>query len=344
MKRAIVAGATAALVGFSCGESSPPRSQTTPEARIVYELMRDNSRLFAIVPDGSGRVALTTPESDVYDSDATLSPDGSTVAFTRTDNGRSDLFTVGIDGEGLHRLTAGKQNDEEPVWSPDGSQILWVQLGARSGLMIMASDGNGDSTLISKGQVLGPSWSPDGSRIAFARSRPHGIYDDDTDIFVAAADGTNIQRLTTNGRDDFGPLWLPDGERILYFGRLGGADGIIVMNTDGTDKQLVSSFAKGRQAFSGVLSPDGTQIAYTLVTDDLGDFDVYTTILETGESRRLVDMDASADPAWSPDGSRIALSATDVGAGRYDLFTVRPDGTELQTVSDQAGDEAGVDW
>src|ERR671914_2010091 len=99
MKPKIVAGAAAVLVGVSCGSSSPP-AQPTPEARIVYELSRDNSRLFSILPDGSGRVALTTPGNDVYDSDATLSPDGSTVACSRSENGRTDLFTVGVDGDG----------------------------------------------------------------------------------------------------------------------------------------------------------------------------------------------------------------------------------------------------
>jgi Tol biopolymer transport system component len=342
MKRKIVAGAAAALVAVSCGSSSPPTSPSTPEARIVYELFRETSSLFSVLPDGTERIALTSPGDEVYDSDATLSPDGSTVAFTRSDSSRSNLFIVGVDGEGLRRLTTGKQKDQEPVWSPDGTRILWVQLGI--GLRVMATKGDDGSTLISKGQILGPSWSPDGSRVTFARSRPHGVYDDDTDIFVAAADGTAVRRLTKNGRDDFGPLWLPDGDRIVYFGRLGGLDGIIVMNSDGTDKRLVTEFIEGRGAFSGVLSPDGSQIAYTLVSDDLGDFDVYTTILETGESRRLIDMDASADPAWSPDGSRLAFSATNVGAGKYDLFTVSPDGSNVQVVSEQNGDEAGVDW
>jgi TolB protein len=345
MKETVVAALAAAVVAFSCGPPSSSVSRpASTEARIVYELFRDNSRLFSILPDGTGRVPLTSPKNDVYDSDATLSPNGSTVLFTRTRNGRSDLFTVGVDGEGLRRLTDSKQNDEEPVWSPDATQILWVRLGTRSGLAIMASDGSGDPTLITKGQVSGPSWSPDGSQIAFARSRPHGIYDDDTDIFVAAADGTGVRRLTTNRSDDFSPLWLPDGHRLVYFGRLDGADGIVIMNSDGTDHRLVTELAKDRGAFAGVLSPDGSQIAYTLLTDNLGDFDVYTTGLEIGESRRLVDMGASADPAWSPDGSRIAFSATNVGAGRFDLFTVSLGGTDLQVVSEQSGDEAGIDW
>jgi TolB protein len=344
MRQKVVAGLAAASVAFACGPTSTSISQSQLEARIVYELFRDNSRLFSILPDGTGRVALTNPKRDVYDSNPTLSPDGSTVVFSRSRNGRGDLYAVGVDGDGLRRLTSGRRNDEQPAWSPDGARILWVKGRSRSRLRLMDSDGSDKTTLVAKGDISAPSWSPDGSRIAFARSRPRGIYYDDTDILVADADETNIQRVTTNRRDDFSPLWLPNGERIVYFGRLDGDDGIVVMNSDGTDKRLVTEFAENRGAFSGALSADGSQLAYTLVSDDLGDYHVYITTLETGESRRLVDFDASANPAWAPDGSRIAFAATNTGAGSFDLFTVGPDGTDVQLVSEQKGDEAGVDW
>ncbi len=70
-------------------------------------------------------------------SDPQLSPDGKFIVFTlrKTDmkenKGRTDLWIVGSDGEGLRRLTTHQKNDWSPRWSKCGKRI-WF-LSSRSG-------------------------------------------------------------------------------------------------------------------------------------------------------------------------------------------------------------------
>src|SRR5262249_28381271 len=68
------------------------------------------------------------PDGDSYQSGGglvRLAPDGTRLAETRLDNGNIDVwvweFTRGIGT----RLTFNLSNDQDPVWSPDGSQIAF---------------------------------------------------------------------------------------------------------------------------------------------------------------------------------------------------------------------------
>lgn len=82
-----------------------------------------------------------TPQPDVYRfangaarlflanaAQPTVSPDGSRIAFLRTDSrGIKQVFTVGADGvSGLTQITHGDTDATEPSWSPDGSILAYV--------------------------------------------------------------------------------------------------------------------------------------------------------------------------------------------------------------------------
>jgi Tol biopolymer transport system component len=40
--------------------------------------------------------------------------------------GNWDIYTIGVDGQNLQRLTDDEGSDGLPVWSPDGQQIAFV--------------------------------------------------------------------------------------------------------------------------------------------------------------------------------------------------------------------------
>ena len=47
------------------------------------------------------------------------------------------------------------------------------------------------------------------------------------------SDGSNVQRLTHNGKSDARPAWSPDRQRIVFHSRRDGKSEIYVMDSDG---------------------------------------------------------------------------------------------------------------
>ena len=86
------------------------------------------------------------------------SPDGSRLVFGRSSDGSSGtaVYRINADGSGLRKLAAA---GEEPVWSPNGRRILYMQPGNDGyNLMSMKPDGS-DKTLVTRNGTS-PSWQP----------------------------------------------------------------------------------------------------------------------------------------------------------------------------------------
>jgi TolB protein len=88
--------------------------------------------------------------------------------------------------------------------------------------------------ILSGGVNTYPSPSPDGARIAFRRMPP----ENNSEVFVAASDGTQVRNLTNHPAFDGWPDWSPDGRRIASTSKRGGDHKIYLMNPDGSGVQL----------------------------------------------------------------------------------------------------------
>ena len=74
---------------------------------------------------------------------ALAAPQGGKIVFaSNRADGNRELYTVGADGSGEHRLTFNDLFERAPAWSPDGSRIAFAGLGA---------DGNWDIYTIDSG-------------------------------------------------------------------------------------------------------------------------------------------------------------------------------------------------
>ena len=145
---------------------------------------------------------------------------------------------------GPTRLTA--DDAAFPVWSPMGTHIAFLASEGQGGegllgIYLMNADGSNPTSLVS-GAVLGGhlplefAWSPDGAKIAFI-----SLGDDNSDIYVINADGSNLRRLTESNALDRQPLWSPDSTRIVFTRTTlaskedeGGNPDIYLVNADGS--------------------------------------------------------------------------------------------------------------
>jgi len=188
--------------------------------------------LAVIEPDGSETTLVETSRFD----GASFSPDGATVVYARwaTASRRGQLLTVASDGSGKPRLLLeSKDLLYEPTYSPDGTQIAYVDGGGDHShtIRVVNADGTDVRVLIDatgpfdSGHIRGLDWSPDGSVIAVGLEG-RGIY-------TIIPDGTFLSLLIPGGGN---PAWSPDGTQLAYSpSSVGTPSGVWVANADGSD-------------------------------------------------------------------------------------------------------------
>jgi TolB protein len=159
--------------------------------------------------DGGGLHQLTTSTNGGNDIPIGVSPDGSSIAFTRvaSPQGSPRLFLADADG------THARQVSYIPVdagdWAPDGRSIL-VESTGRLYTVDIAS-GTPTAIVIAaspdEGGLGNPSWSPDGTRILFTRSVDAGGGQTVAHLFQMRADGTDVIQVTNDPNDDYPADW-----------------------------------------------------------------------------------------------------------------------------------------
>lgn len=140
---------------------------------------------------------------------ADWSSDGNTIAFAMAVNipNEYQIFLMGADGSNVRQLThnlAGIGGSLD--WSPDGRYLL-IYAGPDGDKDIFRIDVAAQTAtqLTDGGNNAASSYSPDGQWIAFNSLRNN----DQADIFIMRADGTDLRQVTTNPEPDWQPQWEP---------------------------------------------------------------------------------------------------------------------------------------
>jgi Tol biopolymer transport system component len=171
-----------------------------------------------------------------------------------------------------------------------------------------------------------------------------------TPILAMNADGSGYQQVF---HDSSGAAmmssWSPDGDRLVFgFGGFFGGRirpaKLMMINADGSDSQDLTENLPN--AGFPDWSPDGNFIVYRVWGDDG----------RGGEARglRLLDLrDQSVNmlttewdnfPYWSPSGELILFTRQKSDDRDFDVFTIRPDGTNLRQLTATPGSDGHATW
>jgi Tol biopolymer transport system component len=191
--------------------------------------------IFSADLDGENLRRLT--DSEGYDAEGAVSPDGARIVFTSVRDGDLDIYVMDADGRNVRRLTHGVGYDGGAFFSWDGRFIVF-RAGRPAGGEVEEY-----RTLLRQGLV-----------------RPRRL-----EIFVMRADGSGIAQITRNGAANFAPFMHPDSGRVIFSSNLHDPTGrtfaLYLVNVDGSGLERVTwsdSFAS-----FPMFSRDGARLIFS---------------------------------------------------------------------------------
>ena len=97
------------------------------------------------------------------------------------------------------------------------------------------------------------------------------------------------------------------------------------------------------------VSPDGTQVAYTVTTYDVaenrGNADIWIVPTAGGTPRRVTTNPASdSGPAWSPDGKRLAFVSRRDADKAAQIYVIDVGGGEAERITEMPLGAGSVKW
>lgn len=274
----------------------------------------------------------------VWIADPQISPDGSTVAFTRvvvnekTDDYETSLWLVPTAGSTAPRPLTQGPRDSAPRWSPDGRQLAFVRSTDRDGrsqpaqIHLLPFDGGEARAITDLPRGAGaPAWSPDGTRIAFSSVTK------DADFKPANGAKPSDVRVITEAvyRANGGGWNQPDRPSHIW----------VTTVTPGPDIAKPLQLTSGRYAGNGhTWAPDGSRLYFTSNQVDepyyqQSDSDLYAVPSTGGAIVKVASINGTINtPRPSPDGKWIAFGGTLNGTpersyDQPDLFVAPADGS-----------------
>jgi Tol biopolymer transport system component len=236
-----------------------------------------------------------------------------------------------------------------PTWSPDGSRMIYEKVSFKpraQNLPLYSWDPDWDYQYTD----VFPALSKDGKLVFTEKSV-------DSSIVISDPDGSNRKRifetsssalsgpLVSHGlAGAFKPAWSPDGQWVAFgLGhwfqeRRTGTAKIMRVRRDGTGLEELTDGAVncGFPSYSA----DGKRIVFRVWDAKEKGLRIVDIV-----DRKIQVLTTEADnlPDWSPDGSRIVFTRR-VDTVNFDIFTIRPDGTDLRRLTTSEANDGHAVW
>lgn len=330
-----------ALAGCSSHDDA-----VSPGASATTDVVVGSSQpLSSGIPDSTADVSAAT--------DLVPRPGEVWIAHQRQGRQGYGIYLIRPDGTGLHTPFADVPGgvQEHPVWSPDGTRLVFSVTAddETEDLWVSGVDGTDATTLIDCVApcvwVDEPSWSLSGDRIAFQRMVSIGD-EVRSSLEILAVDTGAIDVVLEAPRNVvyLAPQWSPDETRLavevmdlpeptLEAEPVGDAIGILdLANIPAGIRMITDPALFGNEPD---WSPDGDVLVYAEQTLADSPQTQLFTISPDGKQRTQITTYAggsAVQPAFFPDGSRIIYSYSNPPQ-QESMNTIAADGTDRQTAT-----------
>jgi serine/threonine-protein kinase len=252
-----------------------------------------------------------------------ISPDGRKVALVVIEGGNSDIMVYDLDERVSTRLTFEPSLDWGPLWTPDGSRIVFQSNrdGPRN-LYAKRADGLGDVQRLTEAQA---------DQRAYAITSDGAlVYTQGGDVWMLPEPGAAPRQLTRSAHEETLPSLSPNGRFLaLQSNELGWRETFVHSFPDMSGKWLVSTLdiapitsyvnADMRDGWSPVWSKTGRELYY-----------------QSGVSS-IIRVPVTTDGAFTHGSAEVAFELGVPGPADGPHFDVANDGERLLTIGTTQG-------
>ncbi|MBK9283561.1 MAG: PD40 domain-containing protein [Sphingobacteriaceae bacterium] len=190
------------------------------------------------VADVKGKIKKQLTNTQGYDAEATISPQGDKIVFTSDRSGDLELWTMDIDGKNQKQITNGLGYDGGAFFSPDGKKLVF-----RSSRPSTEEEVKEYKELLSQGLVAPTKM----------------------EIYTCNVDGSDLKQITHLGKANWAPYFHPSGQKIIFSSNHHSQKGydfqLYLINTDGSGLEQIT-FESMFNAFP-MFSPDGKKLIFS---------------------------------------------------------------------------------
>ena len=223
-------------------------------ARVVWSSNRPkasgvaNFEIYSARADGSNVLAYTNDDFNFApnDTEPTISPDGTKIAWTTERGGNKNIAIMDITGANQRVITDNTGEDSQPAWTSDSRSIAFYSVRGNSrGVYIMNANGTGQRPLLvsdnnASERYLQPAFARNGQTLAVTIETAGA-----STISLRNLDGTPAN-TNFNAGNGFAyrsqPSFSPDN-RLIYLASNAndGRGQIQTSNLDGTGERALTS-------------------------------------------------------------------------------------------------------
>ncbi len=245
------------------------------------------------------------------------SPDGKHIVFASYDRRNSAIWSVPVEGGGLVRIVFNQRYIYDPIYSPDGSSIIYCALSASGDygmwkIRVNASskEPQGEPEQLANlglGTVRHLAMSKDGNRVLYSGlSMMSNLVATPVNL-AGEVTGRSVTLTSETGRNSR-PIFSPDASKIAFEKWQAGLNpDIWIVNSNGSNPIQITT----DPAVDSVPNwyPEGDRLLFR--TNRSGNAQFWSVVVSSGKESKVLDIGRDVDYArLSPNGKYLAYNST----------------------------------
>lgn len=271
----------------------------------------------------SGGAAKRLSASPNEETNPVFSPDGTRIAFSRSNGNDWDIFVANADGSAEMRATMMPEDDFVTSWTPDGKELVFETTRDEESVVRLyqtSSERLALATALPLHQSYMGSISPDGGQIAYNPRSGAGEWryyrgGNSSPLWIADLKSGKLEKISNGQFNDRGPVW--SGSKIYF---VSDRTGIFNLHEYDTSSKKVRQLTGFKDQGVRVASVFGDTAAYVqagrihLFNLNPGGADQLVNVVVTPDTAELSPRNAPASRSLeqilpSPSGDRVVMGA-----------------------------------